>query len=207
MRFGFLRGARSVALLAVLGIGWPVAARALDCAFFSPSSFESIDTSADPAKKIEDLEARAALANLSPIVFSGRLAGVRSLGGSNVQAPVELFTFLDVKILRGELPRSRRDGKAVIAFYGWCDGTCPTGQPWMPGTLLTIGTSSASEVVKIDGKVVYHGRVDGASGPCASFLLSPLQLKLIATSPEEISRLEREYPRRERPYDLPKVAH
>ncbi|UFW48971.1 MULTISPECIES: hypothetical protein [Bradyrhizobium] len=62
-------------------------------------------------------------------------------------------------------------------------------------------------MVKIDGKAVYHGRVDGESGPCGTFFLSRLQLKLIATSPEEISRLEREHPRRKRPYDLPKTAH
>ncbi len=198
MRFGCRHSALSAAI--ALGIGWPVTVLALDCGFAVPAYFESIDAEVDPAKKAEDLETRAALANLSPIVFSGRLAQVRSLGGPEAQAPIELLIFRDVKVLRGELSRTARDGKAVVAVYGWCDGSCPPSrQRWAPGALLTIGIYSASDLVKTEGKAIYHGRVDGQIGPCGSMFPSQLQLKLIAAPPEEIARLEREYPRRKRP--------
>ena len=190
-----------VALLAAatLGIGWPVAVRALDCGFAVPAYFESIDARVDPAKQAEDLEARAALANLSPIVFSGRLADVRSLGGSEAQAPIELLTFRDVKVLRGELPRTRRDGRAIVAYYGWCDGSCASSdQLWVPGALLTIGIRPTSDAVRTDRKTIYHGRVDGQFSPCGGNV-SQLQLKLMTAPAEEIARLIRQYPRRNHP--------
>ncbi|OKO72720.1 hypothetical protein [Bradyrhizobium sp. AS23.2] len=193
--------ALSAAISFALGVGWPFNVRALDCASAIPPHFESVDASIDPAKKVADLEARAALANLSPIVFSARLAKERLLGGLEAQAPVELLTFTHVRILRGVLPRTQRDGKAIIAYYGWCDASCsPWRRQWRPGAVLTIGIESTSDkVTTIGGETIYHGRIDGRFGPCGGGILSQRQLKLIAAPAEEIARLEREYPRRKAP--------
>lgn len=197
MRFGFPRGTQSAIVLAALGIGWPVTVHGLDCGHPIPASFESTNTTVDPTKRAVDLEARVALDTLSPIVFSGRLVSIRHLSETN--SGIELLGFRDVKVLRGALPRSSIDGVAAVAFDRWCDGGC-AHRPleWAPGAMLTIGVSPSPDKVTSGGKTLYRGRIDGQFGPCRGGPLSPLKLMLLA-APEEIARLERDYPPRKRP--------
>ncbi|AND87033.1 MULTISPECIES: hypothetical protein [Bradyrhizobium] len=198
MQPGFPHRVLSAAVSIALGFGWPTSVYALDCARIA--NFESFDNHVDQAKRAEDLRAREALANLSPIVLSGRLAKVRPLPGPGTNLPTELLTFVDVKILRGDLPRSRIDRRAVIASYEWCDGGCTEEQQrWHPGALLTIGVAAAANAAdKMSVGRIKSGRIDGQFGPCGGGVLSPLELKLISTPPEEIARLEHEYPIRKR---------
>ncbi|MBB4373118.1 hypothetical protein GGD63_005933 [Bradyrhizobium sp. cir1] len=195
MRFGFPRGIRPAILLAALGIGWPVTVHGLDCGLPFPAFFEAINEKVDPTKRAVDLEARAALETLSPIVFSGRLVSIRHL--SEPDTGIELLGFRDVKVLRGALPRSRVDRIAMVAYDRWCDGGC-AHRPleWAPGALLTIGVSPSPDKVSGDGKTLYRGRVDGQFGPCRGGPLSPLKLMLLTAPAEEIVRLKRDYPPR-----------
>lgn len=196
MRFGFPRGIRSTIFLAA--IGWPVTVHGLDCGLPFPSFFEAINPNVDPTKQAVDLEARVALDTLSPIVFSGRLVSIGHL--SKPDSGIELLGFRDVRILRGRLPRSTIDRRAVVAFERWCDGGC-AHRPleWAPGALLTIGVSSSPDKVTYVGKTLYRGRVDGQFGPCRGGPLSQVKLMLLTAPPEEIARLERDYPPRKRP--------
>ncbi|MHC4045272.1 hypothetical protein [Bradyrhizobium sp. 23AC] len=198
MRFGRPRGMRSAIVAAAFAIGWPATVYGLDCGLPMPASFEAIDPNVDPTKRAVDLEARVALDTLSPIVFSGRLVSIRHL--SEPDSGIELLGFRDVKVLRGELPRSNIDGIAVVALDRWCDGGC-AHRPfeWAPGALLTIGVSPSPDKVTSGGKMLYRGRIDGQFGPCRGGLLSPLKLMLLAAPPEEIARLERDYPPHKRP--------
>ncbi|MHC2622724.1 hypothetical protein ACVIW2_004756 [Bradyrhizobium huanghuaihaiense] len=196
MRFAFSRGVRSALFLAALGAGWPATVYGLDCGLPTASYFESVNTNVDPTKTVVDLEARAALENLSPIVFSGRLTSIHHLSGPDTG--IELLGFKDVKVLRGVLPRSKIDRIAMVAYDRWCDGGC-AHRPleWAPGAMLTIGVSPSPDKVTSDGKTLYRGRVDGQFGPCHGGPLSPLKLMLLAAPPEEIARLKRDYPPRQ----------
>lgn len=200
MRFGFPRGFRSAIFLAAFGIGWPVTVHGLDCGLPTPAFFDSINENVDPTKRAVDLEARVALDTLSPIVFSGRLVSIRHLSGPSTPGRFELLGFKDVKVLKGTLPRSKIDRTAMVAFNRWCDGGC-AHRPleWAPGALLTIGVSPSPDKVTSEGRTLYRGRVDGQFGPCRGGPLSPLKLMLLAAPPEEIARLDREYPPRKRP--------
>ncbi|EJN08598.1 hypothetical protein PMI42_07208 [Bradyrhizobium sp. YR681] len=198
MRFDVPRSIRPAILLAALGIGWPVTVHGLDCGLPYPAFFESINENVDPAKRAVDLEARVALETLSPIVFSGRLVSLRPVSGADTG--IELLGFKDVTVLKGALRRSKIDRQATVAYYRWCDSGC-AHRPleWAPGALLTIGVSPSPDKVISDGKTLYRGRVDGQFGPCRGGPLSPLKLLLLTAPPEEISRLERDYPPRKRP--------
>lgn len=193
MQFGLLRGSRSLVVTAALAIGWPATVHGLDCGLPFPTSFKAIDQNVDPTKKAVDLEARAAIETLSPVVFSGRLVSVRHLSGPD--SGNELLRFSDVKVLKGELPRSKIDRIAMIALDRWCDGGC-AHRPleWAPGALLTIGVSPSPGKVTSNGQTLYRGRVDGQFGPCRGGPLSPLMLMLLTAPPEEIARLKRDYP-------------
>jgi len=198
MRFGFPRSIRSARVLAAVAIGWPITVQALDCGLPIPASFDSINPNVDQTRKAADLEARVALDTLSPIVFSGRLASVRHL--SEPDSGIELLQFRDVKVLKGVLARSRTDGIAMVAFDRWCDGGC-AHRPleWASGAMLTIGVAPSPDKVTSNGKTLYRGRVDGQFGPCRGGPLSPLKLMMLTAPPEEIARLERDYPPRKRP--------
>lgn len=198
MRFGFHHGIRPAVVVAAVAIGWPVTVHGLDCGLPIPAHFESINPNVDPSKRAVDLEARVALDTLSPIVFSGRLVSIRHL--SKPDSVIELLGFKDVKVLRGKLPRSKIDGIAMVALDRWCEGGC-AHRPleWTPGALLTIGVSPSPDKVTSYGKTLYRGRIDGQFGPCLGGPLSPLKLMLLTAPPEEIARLERDYPRRKRP--------
>jgi hypothetical protein len=56
----------------------PKHVEALSCAAITSRNFDRVDGDADPAKKQQDAEARAALAMLRPIIFRGRLLGPRA---------------------------------------------------------------------------------------------------------------------------------
>lgn len=195
MQFGRPRGMRSAIVMAAFAIGWPAAVHGLDCGLPIPAFFEAIAPNVDPTKRAVDLEARVALDTLSPIVFSGRLVSIRHLSGPD--SGIELLGFRDVKVLRGELPRSKIDGIAMIALDRWCDGGC-AHRPveWAPGALLTIGVSASPDKITSDGKTLYRGPIDGQFGPCRGGPLSPIKLMLLTAPPEEIARLVRDYPRR-----------
>jgi hypothetical protein len=81
----------------------PEQAAALDCATAGWWNFDRID--GDPQKQRQDAEARAALANLGPIVFRGRFAWARYLSDiRKTNSPKVLIALRDVEVLQGEMP-------------------------------------------------------------------------------------------------------
>jgi hypothetical protein len=101
----------------------PKHAGALDCATAGWWNFDRID--GDPQKQRQDAEARAALANLGPIVFRGRFAWARDLSDLRKNSsPVFLIVLKDVDVLQGVL-LSGRDRKAFLVYYAWCDTSRP----------------------------------------------------------------------------------
>jgi hypothetical protein len=176
-------------------------AGALDCATASWWNFDRID--GDPQKQRQDAEARAALANLGPIVFRGRFASAHGLSDqTRNDSTVLLIAFKDVEVLRGEMPRSARDRKTFLLYYAWCDTSCKSAAKWWPRGLMTFNAqplaggpvTDTGAVGTSGGKVIYKGRVDAQSGACSPMALTPLQQQLLNAPAEEIARLMRDYP-------------
>jgi hypothetical protein len=175
---------------------------ALDCGVAYWRNYDRVDGVADPAKRRQDAEARAALANLRPIIFRGRVARARTLsGGVTDQLPLSLIIFEDVEVLRGEMPRSAHDRKAFIVHHGWCDGSptsCRPASRWWPrGQIFTVGVhpSPGGPVTDTVGKrVVHKGRVDAEMRLCDPSSLTPLEWNVLNAPADEIARLMREYP-------------
>jgi hypothetical protein len=96
----------------------PKHVEALSCAAITSRNFDRVDGDADPAKKQQDAEARAALAMLRPIIFRGRLLGprasvadigpARELSGGK---PTDLSGWPDLSAFEGGRPSAavRRD--------------------------------------------------------------------------------------------------
>jgi hypothetical protein len=92
----------AILLICVFACACPKHAGALDCAIRGWWNFDRID--GDPQKRLQDAEARAALANLGPIVFRGRFAWARDLSDLRKNSsPVFLIVLKDVEVLQGVL--------------------------------------------------------------------------------------------------------
>jgi hypothetical protein len=168
-------------------------ADALDCNTVHWWNFDRID--GDLQQRRSDAEARAALANMKPIVFRGRIARVRELSNMGKTTPIYLMVFRDVEILRGALPRSTHDGKMYLVSYEWCDGTCVPPSRLLRRELTTfIARPFGGGPVTDQKKVVYTGRVDAEVDLCDQMYLTPLQERLLKAPADEIARLIREYP-------------
>ena len=160
----------------------------------------------DPEKQRQDAEARAALANLRPIVLRGRFAWARDLSDLRKnQMRVFLIALKDVEVLRGEMHRSAWDRQAFIVRYAWCDIRCGSAaHSWRHGQEVSFGAHpfSGGPIRDTDDKdpfgtgkkVVYRGRVDAVMGACDPLGLTPLQEELLKAPADEIARLMREYP-------------
>jgi len=156
-------------LICVFACACPKHVEALQCAEAWWQNFDRIDGDTDPEKRRQDAEARAALANLRPIVFRGRFAWARDLSDRRKNgSPVFLIVFRDVEVLRGEMPRSADDRKAFLVYYAWCDTRCGPASQWWPRGQTTFGVQPFSggpvrDTNENDGtigkKVVYKGRV------------------------------------------------
>lgn len=185
---------------------FPKNVNALDCAHFYWRNFDRLD--GDLQKRRRDAEARAALANLAPIVFRGRITRTRDLSGvGKSNTAFFLIAFKDVEVLRGEMPRSARDGRAFLVASEWCDAKCgPASRLWPHGlTTFTAHPFNGRLVMDTDKNVVYKGRVDAEAGLCDYMQLTPLQTQLLNAPADEIARLIREYPphpiRKDQPAD------
>jgi hypothetical protein len=124
-------------LICFFVVACPKNVSALGCANSDWRNFDRLD--GDLEKRRLDAEARAALANLAPIVFRGRITRTRDLsdvGKSNTA--VFLITFKDVEVLRGEMPRSARDGRAFLVVSVWCDAKCGPASRLRPHGLTTF---------------------------------------------------------------------
>jgi len=180
----------------------PERAAALDCATAGWWNFDRSD--GDPQKQRQDAEARAALANLGPIVFRGRFAWARYLSDiRKTNSPRVLIALRNVEVLQGEMPRSVRDRKAFVVYHGWCDSKCRSIAQWrLPRGPTTFSARpfdggpvrDTNDDGTSGGKIVYNGRVDAQSGACESMWLTPLQEQVVNAPADEIARLMREYP-------------
>src|SRR5260370_3673124 len=95
-------------LIFVFAFACPESADALVCGGPYWRNFDRTDGNADPEKRRQDAEARAALARLMPIIFRGRVAWGRDLADltTRLESPLRLIAFEHVEVLSGELPRS-----------------------------------------------------------------------------------------------------
>lgn len=197
-----MRPLMCVLLVCAFACASPRHVEALSCAVaFFWQSFERTDGDADLETRRRDAERRASLANLerTPIVFRGRFAWARDLSDRRkTSEPLFLIGFKDIEVLRGEIPRSAHDRKALVVYYAWCDTRCGPASRWWPRGPVTVGVhpfgGGAVREGMIGTKVVYRGRVDAVAGPCTPKQLTPLQEELLTAPAGEIARLKREYP-------------
>ena len=190
-----------ILLIGVLAVACPDTVSALDCAKPYWWNYERLD--GDPQQRRLDAEARAALANMGPMIFRGRFAWARDLSDVRKnQSAVFLISLKDVDVLQGEMPRSARDRRILLVYYAWCDTRCEPASRWWPRGLTTYSARPFKEGPVRDtkddgsmgGKVVYSGRVDAVTDACEGIRLTPLQQQLLNAPADEIARLIREYP-------------
>lgn len=142
------------------------------------------------------------------IVFRGRLKSRRYLSDiSQTQVPLLLEVFENATVLKGRLPLTETDGFVYLVRVKPCNGGCPLSV--LPETddakqareqiVLAMNNTLDNPAEARDwvtNKLVYSGRIDALNGPCDPFQINQTAVLKLITSPEEMHRLKRAYPRR-----------